>query len=71
MAGNIKDVRIVTFDADFGRYTKGEHAMHKSVASVIEKNKDFKGKIKNAKDVYDKKLEEIKAKKAKEESKND
>lgn len=39
MAGKIKQVRIVTFKEDFGRYAKGEHAMNVSVADKLVKLK--------------------------------
>ena len=68
MAGNLKDVRVVSFKEDFGRYTKGEHAMHVTVAEKLKK-KGAKIEIKSAKDEYEKKIEAIKAKKAKEEAK--
>jgi hypothetical protein len=37
MAGKLKNVRVVTFSEDFGRYKKGKHAMHESVAEILEK----------------------------------
>jgi len=43
MAGNIKDVRIVTFSKDHGRYKAGKHAMHKTLA---EKLKEAKAPVK-------------------------
>lgn len=69
MAGNLKDVRIVTFAEPFGRYTKGEHAMHKSVAEKLVKNKKAKVSVKEAKPEYEKRVEAIKAKKAEKEAK--
>lgn len=39
MAGRISDIRIVTFKSDFGRYKKGDHAMHKSLAEKLNKRK--------------------------------
>lgn len=37
MGRKINDVRKVTFSKDFGRYRKGEHAMHVRVAEKLEK----------------------------------
>lgn len=39
MAGKVKDIRLVTFKDDYGRFTKGQHAMHKSLAEKLEARK--------------------------------
>lgn len=39
MAGKINQIRIVTFSKDWGRYTKGEHAMHVTLADKLVKRK--------------------------------
>jgi hypothetical protein len=69
MAGNLKDVRVVTFKEDFGRFKKGEHAMHVSLAEKLEK-KGAKISIKSGKEEYEKRVEVIKTEKAKQENKD-
>jgi len=62
MAGNLKDVRIVTFAKKHGLYEKGEHAMHVSLAEKL-KGKGADITIKLAKPEVEKRVEKLKAKK--------
>ena len=69
MAGKLKQVRIVTFTEDYGRYAKGDHAMNVTLADKLVKRKapvkvkevkveEMVSKIKTRKALQKKKVEE-------------
>jgi len=63
MAGKLKDVRIVTLKKDFGRYTAGDHAMHKSVAEKLKKRAGADATVREAKEEVDKIVQKVKERK--------